>query len=246
MRFLSRAAAALIIGVSGPVAFVATAVAQTCVCPPVEGAAAISGPVIQAAEPPPPLPEYEQPPMPAEGYVWTPGYWAWNNTDYYWVPGVWIEPPRVGVLWTPPYWGFVGGVYMFHRGYWGAQVGFYGGVNYGFGYAGFGYQGGRWENGRFFYNTAANNLGAVRVVNTYSAPVTINRTVNITTNVSYNGGPGGLQVKPTPEQEQVAAQPHIPPTPGPVSAPGRGVAATGGLPLLTDWNCAAFTLAVRT
>jgi hypothetical protein len=25
-------------------------------------------------------------------------------------------------------------VYIFHAGYWGTQVGFYGGVNYGFGY----------------------------------------------------------------------------------------------------------------
>ncbi len=47
-------------------------------------------------KPPPPLPVYEQPPMPAPGYHWTPGYWAWNNSDYYWVPGVWVEPPRVG------------------------------------------------------------------------------------------------------------------------------------------------------
>jgi hypothetical protein len=30
---------------------------------------------------PPELPVYEQPAIPAEGYLWTPGYWAWSG-DY--------------------------------------------------------------------------------------------------------------------------------------------------------------------
>ena len=57
------------------------------------------------------------------------------------------RPAHVGVLWTPGYWGFVGGVYMFHAGYWGPHIGFYGGVNYGFGYGGVGFVGGRWRGG---------------------------------------------------------------------------------------------------
>src|SRR5439155_26448997 len=52
---------------------------------------------------PPALPVYEQPPCPVEGYLWTPGYWAYGDEGYYWVPGVWVAPPRVGVLWTPGY-----------------------------------------------------------------------------------------------------------------------------------------------
>src|SRR5262245_63654558 len=91
---------------------------------------------------PPPLPIYDQPPMPAVGYLWTPGYWAYGESDYYWVPGVWVRPPRPSLLWTPPYWGFVGGVYRFNAGYWGPHVGFYGGINYGFGYGGVGFAGG--------------------------------------------------------------------------------------------------------
>ena len=36
---------------------------------------------------PPELPVYEQPPLPAPGYIWTPGYWAYGPDGYYWVPG---------------------------------------------------------------------------------------------------------------------------------------------------------------
>src|SRR6202451_376902 len=103
---------------------------------------------------PPALPVYAQPPAPADGYLWTPGYWAYGSAGYYWVPGVWIAPPRVGLLWTPGYWGWGGGVYAWHAGYWGPHVGFYGGVNYGFGYGGVGFVGGEWRGGRFAYNTA--------------------------------------------------------------------------------------------
>ena len=33
---------------------------------------------------PPPLPLYAQPPIPGDGYIWTPGYWAWDpaSGDY--------------------------------------------------------------------------------------------------------------------------------------------------------------------
>ena len=212
MRLLRPAMTALLLTACAP-ALVAPAFAQTCICPPAENLH--SGPVIQAPEPPPPLVEYEQPSMPAPGYHWTPGYWAWNNADYYWVPGVWIEPPRVGVLWTPPYWGFVGGVYVFHAGYWAPHVGFYGGINYGFGYGGHGYEGGRWDNGQFYYNRAVNNFGATQITRVYNQPITVNNTT--INRVSYNGGQGGLQVRPTPEQEQVAADPHIPATPSQVT-----------------------------
>ena len=65
---------------------------------------------------PPAIPVYEQPPCPTEGYLWTPGYWAYAPAGYYWVPGVWVAPPRVGLLWTPGYWGWGGGVYAWHAG----------------------------------------------------------------------------------------------------------------------------------
>ena len=98
---------------------------------------------------PPALPVYTQPPCPQDGFLWTPGYWAYGPNGYYWVPGVWVAPPRAGLLWTPGYWGFVGGLYGWHAGYWGEHVGFYGGINYGCGYGGVGFVGGRWDGGHF-------------------------------------------------------------------------------------------------
>ena len=59
---------------------------------------------------PPPLPVYVQPPCPAAGYLWIPGYWAWSPAGYYWVPGTWALPPQVGLLWTPGYWGWMNAV----------------------------------------------------------------------------------------------------------------------------------------
>ena len=74
---------------------------------------------------PPALPVYVQPPCPAPGYLWTPGYWAYDydDGDYYWVPGTWVQAPAVGLLWTPPYWGWNGVAFAFYDGYWGPRVG---------------------------------------------------------------------------------------------------------------------------
>jgi len=149
---------------------------------------------------PPALPVYEQPPMPGQGYMWTPGYWAWNPEigNYYWVPGSWVMAPFVGALWTPGYWGWVGGNYLWHGGYWGTHIGYYGGINYGFGYVGIGYQGGYWSHGAWAYNRAVNNFGGVHVTNVYNSTVHVNNV----TRVSYNGGTGGIQAQPTREQMQ--------------------------------------------
>ena len=146
---------------------------------------------------------------PSPGYYWTPGYWAWNNDDYYWVPGAWVEPPQPGLLWTPGYWAFVGGVYAFRPGYWGREVGYYGGIDYGYGYAGSGYQGGRWDNGRFFYNTTMNNIGGAHITNVYNQPIVPNPTV---TRASFNGGPSGVVATPTAAQSVIVKAQHVPPT----------------------------------
>src|SRR5215469_13692677 len=101
--------------------------------------------IISVGFAPPVLPVYAQPICPGPGYLWTPGYWAYGPDGYYWVPGTWVVAPAPGLLWTPGYWGWGDGVYVWHGGYWGPHVGFYGGINYGFGYYGTGFVGGRWE-----------------------------------------------------------------------------------------------------
>ena len=154
---------------------------------------------------PPPLPVVEQPACPAPGYLWIPGYWGWNNDyyDYYWVPGVWVAPPRVGLLWTPPWWGWNNGVYAFNQGYWGSHVGFYGGVNYGYGYNGNGYWGGRWNGNNFQYNTAVTRVNKTVINNTY---VNNNFAKNVNASrTSFNGGNGGIKAQPNAEQRAAMA-----------------------------------------
>jgi hypothetical protein len=205
MRKLHSAVAALLVGASAGV-FAAPALAQQQTpCPPATAGIAVG------ARPPPPLPVYEQPPMPAYGYVWTPGYWGWNTAvnDYYWNPGIWVQPPRLGVLWTPGYWGWNDGVYIFNAGYWGPHVGFYGGINYGFGYGGFGYEGGYWRGGTFFYNRYANNFGGVHVNAVYNGRAENGR---LGSRASFNGGPGGVNARASAAELAAAREGHIGPT----------------------------------
>jgi WXXGXW repeat (2 copies) len=158
---------------------------------------------------PPALPVYVQPVCPAPGYMWTPGYWAYGDAGYYWVPGTWVVAP-VGMLWTPGYWGWAGGLYVWHGGYWGPHVGFYGGINYGFGYGGVGFVGGEWRGGVFAYNTAVTHVDTTVIHTTY-----VNRTVVNTTvvnRVSYNGGTGGTIARPTAAEMAAEHEHHIEPT----------------------------------
>ncbi len=164
--------------------------------------------VISIGIAPPALPVYTQPICPAAGYIWTPGYWAYSPNGYYWVPGVWVQPPTVGFLWTPAYWGWENGAYLFHEGYWGPHVGFYGGINYGFGYTGVGFAGGEWRGGAFFYNRSVANVNVVNVTNVYNRTVIVNNR----TTVAYSGGPGGIAARPTPQEMAFAHENHIPPT----------------------------------
>ncbi|MGA9039070.1 MAG: hypothetical protein WB421_00920 [Terriglobales bacterium] len=153
---------------------------------------------------PPALPVYVQPPCPVDGYLWTPGYWAYGDDGYYWVPGTWIEPPQVGFLWTPGYWGWGEGVYAWHGGYWGEHIGFYGGVNYGFGYGGVGYEGGFWQGGRFSYNRSVTNVNVTIVHNVYNKTVIVNNN----THVSFNG-PGGVTRQASPDEERFSHEQHV-------------------------------------
>ena len=132
---------------------------------------------LHATEAPPPLPEYEQPAAPDEGYLWTPGYWGWGGSSF-----------------------------IFYNGYWGPTVGFYGGINYGFGYFGHGFEGGRWDGGHFFYNRAVSNVNVTVIHNVYETKVDVRTDVH----VSYNGH-GGIDARPTSQEEAAAHERHIAP-----------------------------------
>src|SRR5712692_9782046 len=135
---------------------------------------------ISVGYPPPPLPVYEQPICPEEGYIWTPGYWGWG-----------------------------GAVFVFHEGYWGPRVGFYGGINYGYGYFGRGYEGGRWDHDRFYYNRTVNNINVTEIHNTYNTTIINNNTT--INRVSYNGGHGGINARASREEETAERERHIRP-----------------------------------
>jgi hypothetical protein len=171
-------------------------------------ASSFAGVFVSVTVAPPVLPVYTQPPCPGDGYIWTPGYWAYGPDDYYWVPGTWVVAPAPGLLWTPGYWGWGEGVYVWHGGYWGPHIGFYGGVNYGFGYFGTGYGGGYWNRGHFFYNRSVNNVNITNV-HIYNKTVINNVTVN---RISYNGGSGGIHARPTHAEAMMARERHIEPT----------------------------------
>jgi hypothetical protein len=145
--------------------------------------------------------------------MWTPGYWGYGDDGYFWVPGAWVPAPYEGALWTPPYWGWSGGLYVFHGGYWGPHVGYYGGVNYGFGYGGIGFVGGAWRGRIFAYNTAVVHVGVGpgwggnRV---YVDRTIVERNTIVNNNrVSFNGGPGGINHQASPEERSAMQERHV-------------------------------------
>ena len=173
-------------------------------------ASSFAGVFISVGFAPPVLPVYVQPPCPQPGWMWTPGYWAYGDDGYYWVPGSWVPAPYVGALWTPPYWGWQSGLYVFHPGYWGPHVGYYGGVNYGFGYMGVGFVGGMWRGREFAYNTAVMRVNTTIIRNTYIDRTVVERNTIINNNhVSYNGGPGGIQHQPAPTERLAMRDQHM-------------------------------------
>lgn len=197
--------------------------------PPPAGVAPAVDLDMRAADAPPPLLTDEQPPCVQEGYLWTPGYWVWGG-GFHWVAGAWVRPPQAGVLWTPGYWAFAGPFYVFHPGYWGPHIGFYGGINYGFGYGGVGFLGGRWVGNSFAYNRTVNNLDASVIHNTYSETVSNNAVRN---RVSYNGGSGGTTAAASAQERAAAAEPHLPPTTSQRQVMLRAAANPPPAPLVT-------------
>src|SRR3569833_4741030 len=71
---------------------------------------------VDISTPPPELPEYDQPECPGDGYIWTPGYWAYGDDGYFWVPGVWVEAPEENYYCFLAFWGFVFFFFFFFFG----------------------------------------------------------------------------------------------------------------------------------
>jgi hypothetical protein len=72
-------------------------------------AATLSTPALAAVnfnfgiEVPPPPQQVEVVPAPRSGYVWSPGYWAWDGYRHVWVEGRWIAE-RPAYVWVPDRW----------------------------------------------------------------------------------------------------------------------------------------------
>jgi len=176
-------------------------------------ASSYAGVFISVGFAPPVLPVYVQPECLQPGLMWTPGYWAYGDDGYYWVPGAWVPAPYEGALWTPPYWGWSGGLYVWHPGYWGPHVGYYGGVNYGFGYMGIGFAGGIWRGHDFVYNTAVVRVNTTIIHNTYIDRTVVERnTIVNDRHVAFSGGPGGINHPPAPEERAAMNEHHLAPT----------------------------------
>src|SRR4029077_7945490 len=92
---------------------------------------------------------------------------------------------------------------------WGQHVGFYGGIDYGYGYSGSGYEGGYWDHGRLFYNREVNNISDQRIGNTYSRAVTHRQAEN---HVSFNGGTGGVTAQANAQNPGAGPERPGPPT----------------------------------
>jgi hypothetical protein len=125
-----------------------------------------------------------------------------------------IEPPPlpgVGLLWTPGYWAYEGAVYRFHPGYWGPHVGYYGGINYGFGYFGAGFVGGRWVGKTYANNRSVNHLSPNVIHKAYDEPAAPNANLS---KVSYHGGPHGTTTASNPTVvANLATNARVMPTP---------------------------------
>ncbi|HEX5538631.1 MAG TPA: YXWGXW repeat-containing protein [Methylophilaceae bacterium] len=65
----------------------------------------------------PPLPYYYPQPAARSGYVWSPGYWQWQQRRHVWIDGRWLHA-RPGYRWVPESWHQRGSNYQFEPGRW--------------------------------------------------------------------------------------------------------------------------------
>lgn len=66
-------------------------------------AAASKPPAEVAVDVPPPSGSWEPSPAPANGHVWSAGYFEWKGDRYAWKPGAWV-PAREGMEYRQHQW----------------------------------------------------------------------------------------------------------------------------------------------
>ena len=74
--------------------------------------------IVIGRNPPPPIRYERRPPIPAPGYVWVDGFWAWRGGRYVWVPGHWDRPPYAGAYWSHPHYDRYEDGWHYHEGHW--------------------------------------------------------------------------------------------------------------------------------
>ncbi len=76
-----------------------------------------TGQVYVPEEPPAPKSE-AMGAAPAEGEVWAPGYWSYNNSQWVWIPGHWQYPPQSGHTWVTGHWDHTARGWVWFPGHW--------------------------------------------------------------------------------------------------------------------------------
>jgi len=65
----------------------------------------------------PPAAQVESMPASREGYVWAPGYWSWDGSNYVWVGGRYV-PALAGYTYVAPRWEAVNGGWVLRGEQW--------------------------------------------------------------------------------------------------------------------------------
>jgi len=84
---------------------------------PMYVAPAAAAPDLVVVQTEPPAPRVEDMPAPREGYVWAPGYWSWDGSNYVWVEGRYV-PALAGYSYVAPHWEAAGGGWVLRGEQW--------------------------------------------------------------------------------------------------------------------------------
>lgn len=81
---------------------------------------AVSGCVVQPANPYPPVPAARVeviPPRPQPNLIWQPGHYQWNGRVYAWIPGRYVNRAPGG-RWVPGHWVWFNGRHVWVAAHW--------------------------------------------------------------------------------------------------------------------------------